>query len=67
MNEPKRTSEPDFLIQYRELIKKGEPRCCHTCEHYNDIGHCERYDMRPPDEFTQTQDACPAWLYDIPF
>jgi len=31
------------------------------------IGHCLAFDMRPPDDFASTPDACDQWIEMIPF
>jgi hypothetical protein len=63
----KRPEPPAEVVQYYEWLKHGEPPCCHTCEHYDTTGHCHNFDMRPPDEFTQTIGACDKWQVNIPF
>jgi len=62
-----RPQKPEFLIQYEEWIKAGPPKCCHNCDSYSEQGHCLHFDMRPPEEFAATQDACPDWSLEIPF
>jgi hypothetical protein len=63
----KRPEPPPEVVQYYEWLKHGEPPCCHTCEHYDTTGHCHNFDMRPPDEFTQSIGACDKWQEQIPF
>lgn len=63
----KRPKKPDFLMQWHEWRLQGPPKCCHNCEYYGSEGHCHKYDMRPPDEFAGTQDACNDWMLEIPF
>jgi len=62
-----RPPKPEFLIQYEEWLKAGPPKCCHNCDSYSEQGHCLHFDMRPPEEFAATQDACPDWTFEIPF
>ena len=62
-----RPPEPQFLIDYREWVKAGPPKCCHTCDEYSPDGKCFKFDMRPPDEFAATPDACDQWIDEIPF
>lgn len=59
--------EPEFLKQWRDWIKLGAPRCCHTCEHFKDDGRCAEFDMVPPPEFAATVDRCEQWEQEIPF
>lgn len=53
-----RPQEPEFLIQWREYVKKGPPKCCHTRDYYDKTGHCENFNMRPLEDFAATIDAC---------
>lgn len=62
-----RPPEPQFLIDYREWLKAGPPKCCHTCDHFNQSGQCLAFDMRPPDEFAASVDACESWEPECPF
>lgn len=62
-----RPPEPQFLIDYREWLKAGPPKCCHTCDQFNQSGHCLAFDMRPPDEFAASVDACESWEMEVPF
>ena len=63
----KRPPEPEYLIQWRKWHAVGMPKCCHTCDHFNQSGHCLAFDMRPPDDFAATPDACDQWIQEIPF
>ncbi len=65
--EMKRPPEPQHVIQWREWIKAGPPKCCHTCDHYSKDGHCFMLDARPPEEFAAAQDACGEWTEEVPF
>jgi hypothetical protein len=58
---------PEFLKQWRDWIKAGPPRCCHTCEHYKNDGRCAVFDMVPPAEFAATVDRCQQWEQEIPW
>ena len=62
-----RPPEPEFLIQWRDWMRAGPPKCCHTCDYFDEHGHCTSYDMTPPAEFCDTVDACGRWVYAIPF
>ena len=62
-----RPPEPQFLIDYREWLKAGPPKCCHTCDHFNQSGHCLAFDMTPPEDFAATVDACDKWEQELPF
>jgi hypothetical protein len=62
-----RPPEPEFLIQWREWMRAGPTKLCHTCDHFNQSGHCLAFDMRPPDDFAATPDACDKWELEIPF
>ena len=62
-----RPPEPQFLIDYRELIKAGPPRCCFTCEYYGVDGLCVEFFMNPPAEFAETVNACPLWTQEVSF
>lgn len=60
--------EPDYLIEYRQIVKKGPPKCCHTCDFYGrEYMFCTKYDTNPPEDFASTQDACPDYYEIIPF
>jgi hypothetical protein len=59
----KRPPEPEFVTIWRA----GPPKCCHTCEHFNQSGRCLEFDMEPPEDFAATKDACEMWSFDIPF
>ena len=62
-----RPPEPEFLIQWREWMRAGPPKCCHTCDHFNQSGHCLAFDMTPPEDFAATLDACDKWEAECPF
>jgi len=62
-----RPPEPQFLIDYREWVKAGPPKCCFTCDHFNQSGHCLAFDMTPPEDFAATLDSCDKWVDMIPF
>ena len=61
-----RPPEPEFLIQWREWMRAGPPKCCFTCDHFNQSGHCLAFDMTPPEDFASTVDACEQWEEVIP-
>ena len=62
-----RPKEPEYIVQWREWMRAGPPKCCHTCDHYLGNGTCHKHNMRPPDEFTQTIGACGDYECLIPF
>ena len=61
-----RPPEPGFLIQWREWMRAGPPKCCHTCEHYGADGLCVEFFMTPPPEFAGQVDACDKWEAECP-
>ena len=62
-----RPQEPKFLVDYREWVKAGPPKCCHTCEHFGNDGLCVEFFMTPPAEFAEALDLCPSWQCEVPF
>lgn len=62
-----RPPEPEFLIQWREWMRAGPPKLCHTCEHYGIDGLCTEFFMTPPEDFASSIDACDKWEREIPF
>jgi hypothetical protein len=62
-----RPPEPEFLIQWREWMRAGPPKCCFTCEHYGVDGLCTEFFMTPPEDFAATVDACDKWEAECPF
>jgi hypothetical protein len=62
-----RPQEPKFLVEYREWVKAGPPKCCHTCEHFGNDGLCVEFFMTPPAEFAEALDLCPSWELEVPF
>jgi hypothetical protein len=62
-----RPPEPEFLIQWREWMRAGPPKCCFTCEHYGVDGLCVEFFMKPPEDFAATLDACDKWEAECPF
>ena len=62
-----RPPEPEFLVQWREWMRAGPPKCCFTCDEYDESGHCRKFEMRPPEEFASSVDACDQWVEVIPF
>jgi hypothetical protein len=64
--------EPEELKVYREwldeIIANGPPRYCYNCIHYDRrLGQCDKFDMKPPVEFTQTANQCDDWFMEPPF
>lgn len=60
-------TEPEFLKLYKQCIKEGPPKCCHTCDYFDGDGICTEYKMQPPDEFINEIDKCQKWTETIPF
>jgi hypothetical protein len=52
---------------YKEWIKAGPPRCCHTCEHYGTDGLCIEFWMQPPPEFAASVGECDKWQQEVSF
>ena len=61
-----RHEEPSWLIDYRKSII-NPPKCCHTCDGYNETGICIEFQMIPPADFAETTGACDKWILEIPF
>lgn len=59
--------EPESVRQWKEWLRAGPPRCCHTCEHFEIDGRCAIFKMTPPDEFIQMVGKCDQWKQEIPF
>lgn len=57
-----RHPEPEAIKKWRE----GPPKCCHTCDSYDDQGLCLQYNHEPPEEFAASE-QCEHWLYAMPF
>lgn len=62
-----RPPQPEIVTQWEEWLRAGPPRCCHTCENYSKDGDCMKFDMRPPEQFAATADACDEYLQEVPF
>ncbi len=62
-----RPPEPEWLINWRELLRAWPPQCCHTCLHFDQSGRCLVFDMPPPEDFAGTVDACEQWVMEVPF
>jgi hypothetical protein len=62
-----RPKEPEYLVQWREWMRAGPPKCCHTCEHYSPDGECWQYKMTPPQAFADSVGECKDWIPEIPF
>lgn len=62
-----RPKKPDSVVAYEEFVRKGPPRCCHTCGDYNEHGECLRFNSVPPEGFAATEGACADWVYEVPF
>lgn len=59
--------EPEAVVIYRARKKEPVPRCCHTCDNYNEAGWCAMFDLKPPNEFTHEFNKCPEWIEEVPF
>ncbi len=54
---------PQFLIDYYLKSLRGlPPKCCHSCDHYDNNGKCTEFDAVPTDEFLVTQGCCIDWV-----
>jgi hypothetical protein len=62
-----RPKEPEFIIQWREWVRSGPPKCCWTCDNYDHDGKCFEFDMTPPADFAASVDTCDKWIREIPF
>jgi hypothetical protein len=62
-----RPQEPEFIIQWREWLRAGPPKCCHTCEFYSVDGLCVEFFMTPPEDFAARIDACDKWMREVTF
>ena len=62
-----RHTEPEMVTTYKQWLKAGPPKCCHTCEHYGNDGQCVEFFMKPPAEFASELGACPQWEQEIRF
>lgn len=62
-----RHKEPEAITMYREQVKAGPPRCCHTCEHYGTDGLCIEFWMQPPEDFAATIGECTKWQQEVTF
>jgi len=62
-----RHKEPEVVTLYKDWVKAGPPRCCHTCEHYGTDGLCIEYWMNPPEDFAASVNACDKWQQEVPF
>jgi hypothetical protein len=62
-----RPPEPEVVKIYKEWIKAGPPKCCHTCEHYAIDGLCIEFWMKPPAEFAAAVGECDKWQPEVPF
>lgn len=62
-----RPPAPESVVQWRKQMHALPPKCCHTCDKFSESGNCQEFDMRPPDDFASTVDACEQWAEMIPF
>lgn len=67
MSQHMRPPEPDFVKAWREWIKNGPPRCCHTCNFYGVNGECGVFHVVPPKDFAEALDECERWEQELPF
>lgn len=67
MSAPQTIQERIALWQAACIVAENVPRCCLTCEWFNDQGVCELFNEKPPKEFTETLDACGKWARKAPF
>ena len=62
-----RFAEPEDVKHWREAKHRHAPACCHTCEFYDQDGHCTVFDQDPPEDFAAMIGACDQWEEEIPF
>jgi hypothetical protein len=62
-----RHKEPEVVTLYKEWVKSGPPKCCHTCEHYGTDGLCIEFWTQPPEDFAATPDGCDKWQQEVSF
>ena len=60
-----RHEKPSIVVAWERGVLA--PKCCHTCENYDEQGVCQVYIEEPPAEFAATQDQCDQWKMMIPF
>jgi hypothetical protein len=58
---------PQFITDYYKLIINGPPKCCHSCDNYNDDGICTVYNVVPPENVLEILDICKEWREELPF
>lgn len=61
-----RHSEPEYVVQWRKATA-NVPKCCHTCDNYDQDGKCVFHWAEPPANFAATEGACNDWTYELPF
>lgn len=59
-----RPEPPGFV---KDFYDARQPRCCHTCDFYDEDGFCQHFKERPPERFDQQQNLCEKWMQIIPF
>ena len=62
-----RHQESEAVTMWKEWVKAGPPRCCHTCEHYGTDGLCIEFWMQPPKEFADSIGQCDKWQPEVQF
>ena len=64
-------SEPEKVIAWRkkrEAAYEAPPAFCYTCDDYDHTtGYCRHFQETPPDDFKNTENACPEWCEELPF
>lgn len=58
---------PQFLVDYLQNVRGGPPKCCASCDYYDENGKCEKFDAVPTDEFLVTEGRCVDWIEAVPF
>ena len=62
-----RHPEPEMVKLYRDWIQYGPPKCCHTCDKYDQNGKCTQYDRVPPEDVAAAISECDEYVMEPPF
>ena len=65
-----RPAEPEYLQRWRKAREiLGElPKCCHTCDFYEEDGGCYRFKQKPPEEYAAYGSKdCDKYIEEAPF
>ena len=67
MRHPQPKLVKDYYAKVNALLDMKEPKCCHTCDSYDEEGICQEYLIAPPEDFAQQINQCEKWIPIIPF